>query len=102
MADAPEPLSEILARLFVARGWGARQDRLRLEKAWRAAVGAESSRRTQLGTLRRGVLEILVRDAVLLHELSHFRKRQLLQVFAEQLGQGWVRDLRFRLAHWHE
>ena len=28
----PESLGEILSRLFTARGWGRRQDRLRLEK----------------------------------------------------------------------
>ena len=30
----PEPLSEVLSRLFAARGWGRQQDRLRLERAW--------------------------------------------------------------------
>ena len=30
----PESLGEILSRLFTARGWGRRQDRLRLEEAW--------------------------------------------------------------------
>ena len=36
----PESLGEILSRLFTARGWGRRQDRLRLEEAWAAAVAA--------------------------------------------------------------
>ena len=37
----PEPLGEILSRLFTANGWGRKQDRLRLEQAWAEAVGPE-------------------------------------------------------------
>ena len=30
----PEPLAEVLSRLFTARGWGRRQGRLHLANAW--------------------------------------------------------------------
>jgi hypothetical protein len=99
-STGPEPLAEILARLFTSRGLGQEQGRLKLENAWKSAVGTDLVERTQLGTLRRGVLEILVRDAVLLHELAQFRKRQLLGSLKESLGSERVKELRFRLASW--
>jgi predicted nucleic acid-binding Zn ribbon protein len=99
-ATGPEPLAEILSRLFTARGLGQEQARLRLENAWRTAVGEEQAGRTQPGTLRRGVLEVLVRDAVLMHELAQFHKRQLLGSLQQSLGPDRVKELRFRLASW--
>src|SRR5690242_18709577 len=60
----PEPLGEILSRVFTARGWGRRQDRLRLERAWADAIGPEYAPQTRLGGLRRGVLEVEVLSGV--------------------------------------
>jgi predicted nucleic acid-binding Zn ribbon protein len=92
----PEPLGEILSRVFTARGWGRKQDRLRLEQAWAAAVGPEYATQTRLGGLRRGVLEVEVTSAVLLQELAHFHKRRLLQALREALPGTTLSDLRFR------
>ena len=75
----PERVGEILSRLFTARGWGRRQERLRLEEAWAHAVGVNTARHTRVGKLRRGVLEVLVDNGVLLQELAHFQKRRLLE-----------------------
>jgi predicted nucleic acid-binding Zn ribbon protein len=92
----PEPLGEILSRVFTARGWGRKQDRLRLEQAWAAAVGPEHVAQTRLGSLRRGVLEVEVMSAVLMQELAHFHKRRLLQALREALPGTTLSDLRFR------
>ena len=99
MTNGPERLSEVLSRLFTSRGWGQRQDRLRLEAAWREALGGKSVERTAVGALRRGVLEIIVADAVLFQELAGFEKRRLLQNLQERLGQARVNDIRFRLGN---
>ncbi len=93
----PEPVAEILSRLFLARGWGSRQSRHQLEQAWQEAVGELAARRTRLGALRRGVLEVLVGDAVLLQEFANFQKQQVLKSLNERLGEGKLRELRFRL-----
>ncbi len=92
----PEPLSEILSRLFTARGWGRRQDRLQLEQAWTEAAGAEIANHTRIGALRRGVLEVTVANAVLLQELAHFHKRRLLEQLRRRLPTTPLSDLRFR------
>lgn len=104
--EGPEPLSEILSRLFTARGWGRRQDRLRLEQAWAEAVeevtgprrkgGPDIARQTSVGSLRRGVLEVLVGNAALLQELASFHKRKLLEALRRRLSGVTLTDLRFR------
>src|SRR3712207_1481083 len=97
-AHGPELLGEILSRLFTARGWGRRQDRLRLEEAWAAAVTAcgLAAPQTRVGLLRRGVLEVVVGNSVLLQELAHFHKRRLLEQLRQRLPGTTVTDLRFR------
>lgn len=94
----PENLGEILSRLFTARGWGRRQGRLHLEKAWAEAAGPEIAAQTRVGNLRRGVLEVLVGNAVLLQELSHFHRRRLLEQLRARLPGTPITDLRFRAA----
>jgi predicted nucleic acid-binding Zn ribbon protein len=96
----PEILSEILGRLFTARGWGRRQGRLHLERAWAEAAGPEFARHTRVVALRRGVLEVEVASAVLLQELSHFHKKRLLQVLRGRLSDTTLNDLRFRAGAW--
>ena len=61
----PEPIGEVLARLFTARGWGRRQDRLHLERAWAEAAGPEYAAQTRVAGLRRNVLEVVVGNAVI-------------------------------------
>jgi predicted nucleic acid-binding Zn ribbon protein len=92
----PELLGEIVSRLFVARGWGRRQARLRLEQAWAEAVGPQGAKYTRVAGLRRGVLEVTVGNAVLLQELAHYRKRLLLEQLRRRLPGTTVTDLRFR------
>jgi predicted nucleic acid-binding Zn ribbon protein len=96
MDRGPELLGEILSRLFTARGWGRRQERLTLERVWAEAVGAEGAKQTQVGALRRGVLEVIVGNAVLLQELAHYHKRRLLEQLRGQLPGTTITDLRFR------
>lgn len=96
MEKGPEPLAEILARLFAARGWGRRQERGRLEQAWAEAVGPEDARHTRLGAFRRGTLEVIVANAVLMQELAHYRKKKLLERLRGLLPGTTVADLRFR------
>ena len=96
----PESLGEVLSRLFTARGWGRKQDRLRLEQAWAAAVGPEHAPHTRVGALRRGVLDVEVMSAVLLQELAHYHKRRLLEQLRGRLPGTTLTDLRFRAGTW--
>lgn len=91
-----QPLSEILSRLFAARGWGRQQGRVQLEKAWTEAAGPEIAAHSKPGALRRGVLEVTVDSAVLLQELAHYHKRRLLEQLRRRLPNTPLTDLRFR------
>ena len=92
----PENLGEILSRLFAARGLGRKQGRLHLERAWAEVAGPELAAQTRVGNLRRGVLEVVVGNAILLQELAHFHKRRLLEQLRRRLPTTPVTDLRFR------
>jgi predicted nucleic acid-binding Zn ribbon protein len=97
----PERLGEILSRLFTARGWGRRQGRLQLERAWAEAVAAlgldpTHAEHARPGAVRRGVLEVVVDNAVLLQELAHYHKRRLLEQLRRRLPGTPLTDLRFR------
>jgi predicted nucleic acid-binding Zn ribbon protein len=94
--QGPELLRDILGRLLVARGWSRRNERLRLEMAWKEAIGEPGAKHTRVGGLRREVLEILVDNAVLLQELAHFQKRSLLRLLRERLPGMPIKELRFR------
>ena len=96
----PEPLKEILSRLFTLRGWGRRSAQLHLERAWEGAVGPKSAEESRVLGLRRGMLEVEVRSAVLLQELAHFQKRRLLERLRASLPGITVTDLRFKAGTW--
>ncbi|HEV8061958.1 MAG TPA: DUF721 domain-containing protein [Gemmataceae bacterium] len=92
----PERLGEVLSHLFIARGWGRRLERLQLELAWAQAAGPTIAAATQLGNMRRGVMEVIVGNAALLQELAHFQKRSLLEAFQARTTAKVV-ELRFRI-----
>jgi predicted nucleic acid-binding Zn ribbon protein len=96
----PEPLGEIIARLITARGWGRRQARLHLERAWAAAVGSEHDENTRVLGLRRGVLEVEVNSPILLQELASFHKRKLLAKLRQSLPNHTLNDVRFKAGTW--
>ncbi len=98
--SGPELLKDILARLFTARGWGRRQERLHIERAWEEVVGAEWKGCTRVLGLKRGVLEVEVSNAVLLQELAHFHKRRLLEQLRGKLAGTTLNDLRLRAGNW--
>jgi len=101
-SNGPEKIGEILSRLFSARGWGRKQDRLRLERAWADAVGSDLAPQTRVAGIKRNVLEVEVKSAVLLQELTQFHKRRLLEALRKTLTGVTVADLRFRAGAWTE
>lgn len=96
----PEKLGEVLARLFVARGWGQRSTRRELDEVWAAVmteiVGAAAARRTVPGSARKGILDITVEGSALLAELTGFHKSALLAALQGRLKGAKITALRFR------
>src|SRR5690242_10673697 len=93
----PRALSDILGELFTARGYGRILARQELEEAWDAAVGEPLCRQTQLGEVRRGVLNVTVSHPALLEELAAFRKPALLAALRSGAPGTPIQDIRFRI-----
>jgi len=93
-------LKDILGRLFAARGWGRRQEQLRLELAWSKAAqaaGPHIAEQTRVSSLRpRGVLEVIVANATLMQELTGFHKGKLLEQLRKNLPGMVINNLRFK------
>lgn len=96
----PENLGDILGKLFAARGWGRKNDRLKLENAWAEAAGPQLLKETRVMNVRRGVLEIEVKGSVLLQELAQFHKRGLLGKLRKLLPTMTLTDLKFKAGAW--
>jgi hypothetical protein len=69
---------------------------LQLEAAWAGAIGQEHAEWTRPGALRRGVLEVIVGNAVLMQELAHYHKKRLLEELRQRLPSVAISDIRFR------
>jgi hypothetical protein len=93
----PQALSEILGELFTLRGYGRLRARWELEQAWEAAVGEPLCRQTQLGEVRRGVLNVTVSHPALLEELVAFSKPRLLAALRADAPGTTIHDIRFRV-----
>jgi len=96
----PENIADILGRLFMSRGWGRKNDRMRLESAWADVAGPELMKSTRVLGLKRGVLEVDVRNAVMLSELTQFHKRGLLAKLRKVLVGVTLTDIKFRAGTW--
>jgi predicted nucleic acid-binding Zn ribbon protein len=75
---------------------------LHLEQAWAGVIGPAGAEHTRVGSIRRGVLEVFVDNAVLLQELVHFQKRRLLEQLRSRLPGTTLHDLRFRTGTWEK
>lgn len=96
----PEKIADILGRLFTSKGWGRKNDRLRLETAWADAAGPELLKNTRVLGMKRGVLEVEVKNAVQMSELAQFHKRGLLGKLRKSLPGVTLTDLKFRAGAW--
>ena len=96
----PEKLADVLGRLFTSRGWGRKNERQRLEAAWAEVAGEEIAKNARVLGMKRGVLEIDVRNAVLMSELAQYHKRGLLAKLRKALPGVTLTDIKFRAGAW--
>jgi predicted nucleic acid-binding Zn ribbon protein len=92
----PEPIGKIVAELMSQKGFARVQGSAELEEAWQAAAGAAIARFTRVGLLRRGRLEVVVANSVLIQELG-FQKPAILEALKEKLPDRSIKDLRFKV-----
>lgn len=90
-------LSDILCELITVRGYGRLLARETLKNAWNTAIGEPYCRQTQVGEIRRGVLNVIVAHSSLLEELASFRKVTLLAALqSSDLGIA-IHDIQFQV-----
>lgn len=95
-ARRPKKISDVLAQLITARGYGRIQADANFAAAWQVAVGPVLAKYTHPGRLRRGVLEVTIANSMTVQELT-FQKQQVLAKLQTELPDARIRDLRFRI-----
>jgi len=94
----PAKANVLIGRLLNRTAYGEDLAVVERETAWREAAGVHALN-SQPGRVRAGVLEIAVRNSVVLQELT-FRKTTLLAALKARLPLMGIVDLRFRVARW--
>jgi hypothetical protein len=93
---SPKPMRTVLSQLLAKRGYAQVQSAACTDAAWREAVGVKLAADSRAGNVRRGILNVLVRDSVTLQELS-FVKTKAMRVLAQLIPEQQIRDVRFRV-----
>jgi len=92
----PRQVREVMSQLLAKRGYAQVQTAATCESAWREAVGEKLAGDTRPGHIRRGVLEVLVRNSVALQELS-FVKSKVVRTLKQLIPEQQIRDVKFRV-----
>jgi predicted nucleic acid-binding Zn ribbon protein len=92
----PQHVSNVLSSLLSKRGYGRVQETSALSDAWQAAVGPTLAADTRIGNIKRGVLEVFVRDSAVLQELT-FQKKQILKKLQTLAVDHKLKDVRFKV-----
>jgi predicted nucleic acid-binding Zn ribbon protein len=92
----PKRISYVVNELIARRGYLRLGASAELEQAWQEAVGDKLAGETRPGNIRRGVLEVYVRNSGVMQELT-FQKMRVLKRLVEQMPQQKIRSLRFRV-----
>src|SRR5215212_9437304 len=92
----PKPMRNVLSQLLAKRGYAQVQTAATCDAAWREAVGAKLAADSRPGNVKRGVLEVLVRNSVTLQELG-FVKVKAVKTLAKLIPEQQIRDVRFRV-----
>ena len=93
---APKPVRDVLSQLLAKRGYAQVQTAACCDAAWQQAVGQKLAADSRPGNVKRGVLEVLVRNSVTLQELG-FVKVKAVRVLAKLIPEQQIRDVRFRV-----
>ena len=92
----PKRIADILSRLVAKKGYGRLQATAQFQEAWTEAAGPELAKLSKPGRLRRGTLEVTVRNSAVSQELQ-FNKQQVLVKLQALVTDCSIRDIRFRV-----
>jgi predicted nucleic acid-binding Zn ribbon protein len=95
-AQEPKKLADVMARIIAKRGIGKQQSNQQLQAAWRAAAGPAIGPHSQAVAVRRGKLEVLVANSLLMQEIG-FARGRILSELQQQLPEAKINDLKLRV-----
>ncbi len=91
----PQKLGNVLAELMAQRGYAQLGANEECVEAWKSVVG-KLDKFTRATEVKRGVLQVIVSNSVVMQELT-FRKAELLAAIIKSLPNYNIKDLRFRI-----
>ena len=94
-AKQPKRIDNVIAQVVQRKGYAQVRTQGERDTAWQKVAG-EMAASTQVGSLRRGTLEILVANSLVMQELT-FRKEELLAQLQEALPETTIKQIRFRI-----
>ena len=94
-ARKPKPINSVLAQVMQRKGYAQIKTGGDREEAWCQAAGEVASA-TRVGPLRRGTLQIVVANSLLMQELT-FQKEDLLKKLQTVLPDAGIQQIRFRV-----
>jgi predicted nucleic acid-binding Zn ribbon protein len=92
----PKSVADILAQLVQKKGYAQVRAARAGAEAWKAAAGNQFAAVTEIGQLRRGVLEVTAANSLVVQELT-FEKQRLLAAMQQALPDAGIKQLRFRV-----
>jgi hypothetical protein len=92
----PKRIGNILAELMARRGYARVRSGGACAEAWIAAAGDAVAACTRATLVRRGVLEVLVSNSMMIQEIG-FQKPLLIKRLADLLPDENIRDLKLRV-----
>lgn len=94
---APKQIGSLISQLMARRGYAQVMAAEGLQAALDLEVGPALAAAVKVGNIKRGVLNIYVRDSVTMQELA-FRKRGLLKKLQASQADRVITDLRFHIS----
>ena len=89
-------ISTVINHLMTRRGYARVQTASQWQTAWCEAAGKELAKDSRAGNVRRGVLEVFVRNSAVVQELTFGKRRLIKELTRLNPGQK-IRDIRFRI-----
>lgn len=94
-----QPIGKIIPGVLKQAGLSKKKEKTLegLEKDWGKIMGEHWASKTYPAGLKQNVLQVKVVSSVLLYELAHFQKTQILQKLRARYPERNFRDVNFRV-----
>lgn len=93
----PSKMDNLVSQVLTRRGYARVQAASQQAELWSKLVGEEVAKSTRVGSIRRGVLEVLCQSSAVMQELAFKKETLIKQLNTELLGKQLV-DIKLRVA----